>query len=347
MYVVKNGTDSDNLSSDATPTSGHGIYIDGGLGITIQASVTEYNTGAGLYLGRAEGYALKGLDIKGLYFEQNKYAQMLVDYTSGNWQNVDITGSSFNSPFTYPSNSLTPTNGDIAVLDRIPIKEDVKIEGRYGLLRDKAIVGFERVSLKPNELFDRNFFPYTKSRVRKDLPECEGHNCLVVNQSLGNFLEYGENNFVKINPYLDYLVELEYKMLKDGATPSFSLRRLNKDFVNMDTTDGGSDLTSSTFTESTSGFIKKTIVFTKDKLKKDTRFLQLYLALTNPTANSYWVIRSFTVTPIATSIVTSAPTTSRPPLVPGITLTIFDTTLNKPIWGYAGIGWVDATGTVV
>lgn len=106
LYVLKNGLDVDNLQGLATPDSGHGIVINGGVGISIEDCVAEYNSGAGLYVSCENGYAVRGLTVTNMYYEFNKYIQLLLNASYGNWTNVDIRGSAYNIPFAFPANSL-------------------------------------------------------------------------------------------------------------------------------------------------------------------------------------------------------------------------------------------------
>jgi hypothetical protein len=345
FYVVKNGTDADNLVSDGTPASGHGFYINGGLSISISDSVTEYNTGAGLYLDNGTGYTLKGLSVSGMYYEQNKYASLLINYTNGNWENINITGSSYTTPYAYPSNSIIPTKGHVAVLDRLPVKEDIIIDGKNILSNEKADVAFSRVSLKPNEIFDNTtLFPYsTSGRVRNDLPECEGFNCLVINKALGGFQESGFNNYLRINPYLDYIVEIEYKLFLDGVgNGAMYLQRRTKTGPITNGV-GGNDF--SIVPTASATFIKKQYIYKASEMGKDTRALSLLLTINNGmTDNSCFIVKSLAVYPVHTKVIKSGTTAERPSRLLGAEY--FDTTLNKPIWG-GNSSWVDANGTTV
>lgn len=45
LYIVKNGADADNLTSNALIGDGDGMYVNGGYGILIENTVFEYNAG--------------------------------------------------------------------------------------------------------------------------------------------------------------------------------------------------------------------------------------------------------------------------------------------------------------
>lgn len=123
-YIAKNGTSADTPLESATITNGHGIYISGGIGISVNDAVLEYNTGAGLYIDKANyiddpsnNYLLRGFTGKNIYYEQNKYTHLVVDSRQGVFRNIEIKGSSYQNPFTYPANSIQPTEGDVKIFE--------------------------------------------------------------------------------------------------------------------------------------------------------------------------------------------------------------------------------------
>ncbi|ASA25425.1 glycosyl hydrolase family 28-related protein [Paenibacillus donghaensis] len=346
LYIAKNGFDADNLSSEATPSSGHAMYIDGGLGIRIRDYVFEYNTGAGLYLDKSTGYTLRGLVVEGGYYEQNKYARTVVNWGGAAWDNISVSGSSFSDPYPLPSNSLTPLYGNTAVIERVPLSPTININGIYDITNNKAEIGYSRVSIKPNETFDFNYYPYSSARVRSDLAECEGFKCLIINPELGGFLEYGDNNYTYINPYLDYLIEIEYKCNKGGVAGQavFQFNRLGLDSEEqLPNTDGGAKFSAS-LPESLT-FIKKQYVYNSGQMKKGTRRLQMYLNNENGLpAGSYLIVKYVRITPIGGNVILSGATSARPEPIKGFQY--FDDTLQKQICGN-GTVWKDASGATV
>lgn len=137
LYVARNGTLPDNNAAAATTTNGHGIYIAGGLSISVSDSVMEYNSGAGLYLDKpiymdgVTPYDMIGFVGKNLYYEFNRYVHLYIDTTVGVWSGIDIAGSSYNNPIAYPSNSLQNTVGNVAVYPAYLASSNIFIDGLH------------------------------------------------------------------------------------------------------------------------------------------------------------------------------------------------------------------------
>ena len=140
VYCSRNGISPDTADALASPTSGHGFHIIGGISIAMKDCVTEFNTGAGLMLDKPTGYLLRGFTCSNLYAEKNKYTHLVVDTTQGVWSDIEITGSSYNNHDSYPSNSIQPTKGDVVVYGDVYTKNlDFNVGGiNSGLNATKA-----------------------------------------------------------------------------------------------------------------------------------------------------------------------------------------------------------------
>lgn len=335
-YVVANGNTS---GSVATPTSGHGYYIEGGIAWSITGGVSEVNAGAGIYLKSRSDYFIYGLNIKGVHLETNRYANLLIDATNGQMQDVIADGNYYINAATWPG-SLIPTEGSRSIVRNWRRLFRSSIDKTYDLGILTSNVLKSKTSLKFGGDFEHvsDFTPYT-SQIVSDNAQAEGYNVIQVTAASGGYTEVPEFSTF-IDPHFSYRLVMEYRYKKSSSSSAtISFLQLDKDKINI-----GSPI--SLGLGATDAWTTRDRVYVSTTFLANTRYLQVSVSMAGTAdANDYVLVRRLSVYKVD-GVTLPSGTTAQRPTVEGIGFQWFDTSLNKIIcWN--GTAWKDAMGTTV
>jgi hypothetical protein len=349
-YVVHNGLNADGSdTTDATPTTGHGYFIDGAIDWSIIGGVSEYNSGAGIYLQSRSDYGIYGFNAIGVHLESNKYCNGYLNAQSSSFMtDINIRGMYYYamSSISLLPSSLVGTKGIRFIVNNYSLLSYSSIDETY----DKAVIGRQflipKQSLKIGGEFESvtPFSPYTTHVVSGD-PNAGGYNVIRCDSSLGSSYIEPSEFATFIDPRQTYRVVYEYYYTKSSSSSAtLYLLQLDANRSNL-----GSPL--SWGLASGGVWYTQEALMTPSQFNSSSRYLQL-----NPTINGTMasgdvlLIRKVLIYRVdGSSVALSGTTANRPTfVVPGYHY--FDTTLNKPVWCKVSgnpCTWVDATGSTV
>lgn len=267
LYIVKNGTDADTMTSNATTTNGHGMYINGGYAILVQDCIFEYNTGVGLWL-TGNGYPLYGVTISCPYFERNKYGQLYVDNSYS--ANGYINNLAINGDF-YSDAGLTPVANALSNRTLYVVSPDSLLNSFNGNYWGANSFADRNISLRKYNFL--NAFPINRmTDLAIDYPtnivNYGGENCFTITSSI-NGATFG-NELISIDKNFDYIVSYDIKKVGATISPNMLFYLYDND-TNTLIYNGTANLNQGAFDW-------KTISLTMSGLKtNNTKTLRLYM----------------------------------------------------------------------
>lgn len=280
-YVVKNGTDADNMTSNATIGSGDGILIDGGYAITVDDNTCEYNTGCGLRV-TSNASSLRGITISAPYFERNKYANLHI--TEGAY---DIKNLTLKSPF-YSEAGHTPVANALAERELYLYPTNLAVNGFRLPDSDLGKYGFARrnVELRRANFLNSlplNFIEDVSTRHAANVTTDSGETVLQLTQANNNVLFYEELAYV--DPLMEYV--LVYDTRRTSAT-SVTLLANYYDAA-AETNLGSSNMATSTSWQ--------TVVKRISGLSPSLRRMRVQFALSSPPSDAQVLVKNIRLIP--------------------------------------------------
>lgn len=209
IYIVKNGTDADNLTSPATTTDGHGLWIDGGYSITAVNITAEYNSGIGIYI-TADSYPLIGLTMLCPYMERNKYANMYIKYrySKTRIEGLNILGEFISDAGHEPVENSIKERG--VYMDE---KTSPLIRGNSFILGKYTPFDVQRKRTKYLSYEGTPFFNIKDSSnyVDKNKKEVDGETVFFLNDEITGFKDAGD--YIYLDTLYKYRLEFKAKSL--------------------------------------------------------------------------------------------------------------------------------------
>lgn len=210
IYIVKNGTDVDNLTSPATTTDGHGLWIDGGYSITAVNITAEYNSGIGIYI-TADSYPLIGLTMLCPYMERNKYANMYIKHRRSKTriEGLNILGEFISDAGYEPVENSIKERG-------VYIDEKVSLMNSYSnsfILGKYSPFNLQRERTKYLSYEGTPFFNIKDSSnyVDKNKKEIDGKTVFFLNKEIAGFKDNGD--YIYLDTLYKYRLEFKAKSL--------------------------------------------------------------------------------------------------------------------------------------
>lgn len=339
-YIGSNGYNADGTKpTDATPTTGHGIHLGGGIALSVKGTVIEYNTGAGLHL-TTNIYGIYSLDVSGNHFEGNWYTNYYIFNPSGIGNNITSAGNYYTVGTTYASSLLAPYQ--VVISNPAYIGDTCNIEEHFNNYNTKTRMMSARQGLKMGGELELTDFPWIKG-LKSDEALAGGYNCIRLDSTTSSSSEI-DTFATFIDPRYTYRVLYEYRYKRSAsASATMFFYQLDKTKqTNLGAISMGGMTADDAWHTVDSGI-------NAGAFNSSTKYLQMALMFgADPDVNDYLLIRRVVIYKVDGIVLTSGTTANRPSggIINGYTY--YDSTLKKPItWNSADGNWKDAMANVV
>lgn len=342
-YIVGNGlTDQGTTPNGATPDTGHGFYIEGGIAWSIIGCVTEANSGAGILVTGRPNYGIYGLTINGCHLESNMYANIYVKTPNSSYMtDLDINGNYYFNLSDH-ANSLIQSRGKRTIVDNFQLMANSSIDKTFDSDTITAEMVRSKRSLKIGGEFEsiKGYLPYTNSVVSND-PLSGGYNILRLDTAHGiNFME-PVDFATYVDPRLTYRLVYEFRYKKSiSSSAALYMLQLDKDKNQMGLAPA---VAQGLFWADE--WITVEQLITPAMMDTNTRYLQFNTSINYEADTDYLLFRKVLIYPVDSVVAPSGTTANRPIRITSGYM-YFDTDLNKPVW-WNGTEWRDASGSIV